>query len=277
LDEQSKYIFVSQQIADEVARNKLKEAKDYFSNQLAAVSSTVVPDHLFGLSDKETEEIRETLNQAKEASAKLRKLATRALGLISRSEDEVSTQLERLFRGAVRATEAELQRAKERKERGNPPGKPNSPLGDEIVWEQLLAHCGSQKVERVWIVTRDRDYCTEIEKKLLVLNPMLYHELKRIGVSEIRCFGDLLVASEDFAKNAGVTAKTLPTEKESEEIRKEIEGLSRLPFVQTDDSWMMRANNALRLKALIAATAGASALFGEVQDLGDPQATQRSG
>jgi hypothetical protein len=272
LEEQRAHIFISQQIVHEVTRNRLNVAKKFFSDQFVAISMAQVPDHLFGISDEETGELRQRLKQAEQANDDLRKLATRTLRQIGLSEDDVSVRLTKLFQDPILPTDAQLQGARSRKEVGNPPGKSTSSLGDEITWEQLLTYCTQQqKHSRIWLVTRDRDYCTVLEKGTLVLNPMLYLELKQVGVSEIRCFGDLLAASQDFAKNSGVTAKAVPTPEQSKDIRKEIDALPPLYFSHADDSWMMAANNALRFQALALAAAtampSAGTVFGEITAL----------
>src|SRR5262249_23086757 len=125
--------------------------------------NTVVPD-LLGIDDKKAAELRTSFSQAKESRDKFRRLAVDALNLISRSEDEVSIRLSVLFNNAILPNAAEMQRARERKERGNPPGKPNQPLGDQIVWEQLLTHCKTNNCKRLWIVSKDSDYGVKGEK-----------------------------------------------------------------------------------------------------------------
>jgi PIN domain len=268
LEEQQAHIFISQQIVHEVTRNKLNVAKKFLPDQFVTVSMAQLPDHLFGLNDRDIADLKRRLNQAKQASEDLEKIAAEALILIGKSEDDVSRRLAPLFQNAIQPSPDEVTRARSRKERGNPPGKPSGPLGDEIIWEQFLSYA-REKRPRAWIVTRDGDYCTALNKRTLALNPMLYGELRQAGVSDIRCFRDLLEASEDFAKNSGVTTKAVPTPEQSKDIRKEIDALPPLYFSHADDSWMVAANNALRLQALVAATAMPSAgtVFGEIKAL----------
>jgi PIN domain len=264
LEEQHAHIFISQQIVDEVTRNKLDVANTYFSGQLAAVARTNVPDHLLGISDEKTAEIRQSLEQAKRASQELRALAASTLIQISQSVDDVSKRLAGLFHNAIPPTPDQMQRARARKETGNPPGKPSAPLGDEITWEQFLTYRNQHKINRLWIVSRDGDYCTRCDDKSFLLNPFLSLELRQVGVSDIRCFGDLLAASEDFAQNAGVTANNLPTAEESKEIRKEIDALP--PLYSTSiihDHWMEAVRNAQMQQRHIAATSTARSMFGE--------------
>jgi hypothetical protein len=185
-----------------------------------------VPDHLLGINEAETKRIRAVFQAAEQAKAELAKLSAQVLAQISRSEDDVSVRLKPLFDGAQEANAEEMGRARERRERGNPPGKAEDTLGDQISWEQLLSDCKKRNVKRVWIITNDGDYCTKYEKKML-LNSFLHDDLAKTcgnGV-EIRCFADLLAGIEDFGKNAGVIADKLPTEQEAIEIKKELDSL----------------------------------------------------
>lgn len=162
LDEQKPYIFISAQIVDEVLRNKLRIAKSFFTDKLKKINTVnaLVPDHLLGISDQKTTYFREVIEQAneqaKQAVKELSTLASDALSLISRSEDDVSRRLGEVFDKSVSPSIDEMRRARERKERGNPPGKASGPLGDQITWEQLLIHCKKSKCTRLWIVTSDQ-------------------------------------------------------------------------------------------------------------------------
>ena len=55
-------------------------------------------------------------------------------------------------------------------------------------------------------------------------------DTKGVGVADER--RDLLTGLEDFGKNAGVKAEKLPTEKEAKEIRREIEGLPPIGWME---------------------------------------------
>jgi hypothetical protein len=159
LEEQQAHIFISQQIVHEVTRNKLNVAKNFFPDQFVAVSMKL-PDHILGLNNQDIADLRHRLDQARQASEDLEKVAAKALRLIGLSEDDVSKRLAPLFQNAIQPSPDEMTRARSRKERGNPPGKPSGPLGDEIIWEQFLSYCVREKRARAWIVTRDGDYCT---------------------------------------------------------------------------------------------------------------------
>src|SRR5258708_14785060 len=89
----------------------------------------------------------------------------------------------RFFKNAQ--TETDLTRARLRKELGQPPGKKNDPLGDQISWEQLLNRASG--VDSVWIVSRDGDYTVAVGNKLF-LQPPLQREISNVkGVRSVHC------------------------------------------------------------------------------------------
>jgi hypothetical protein len=262
IEEQQANVFISKQIADEVMRNKLAVAKSYFSNELANVKKTSVPDHLLGVDTNEVDDIRKAINEARDAISSLNSLADAALERISRSEDDVSGRLEKLFAKAITPTDGQLSLARKRKELGNPPGKKSDTLGDQITWELLISACSEHTVARVWIITRDEDFCLKNGKQVL-LNPKLYCELKEAGGSEIKCFDHLLTGIKDFANSTGSPANNVPSDPEAARIEKKI-----------DDQLMYRAlfdDQALRL-AMSPALPSAGTVFGEIkQRLTEPK------
>lgn len=134
---------------------------------------------------------------------------------ISQSTDKVSKSLETLFAQARIPKKEELEIALMRKSLGNPPGKPQDPLGDELTWVQFLNDIRACKI--VWIITSDTDYLT-VHKKKCYLNPYLHTELlagsNRI---EVRCFNTLADGLRDI--NATTQkARTLPAERVLEKI-----------------------------------------------------------
>jgi hypothetical protein len=226
LEGQKSNIFVPKQVVDEVLRNKLECSNRFFSEQLKDIAANKfpIPDHLLGIDDAKLTEYRKTLQGVEEVRKSLRALASDALGRISRSEDDVSKRLAGLFDKAVEASEEELQRARKRKERGNPPGKPSDPLGDQISWEQLLTYVQSSGHKDIWLITRDTDYFAKTDKGVLLLNPLLNLDLVRVcgGQLQIHCYEDLSDGLIDFAKAVGVGTEKLPTEKEVKQIKDEI-------------------------------------------------------
>jgi hypothetical protein len=234
LKEQKDHIFVSAQIVEEVQRNKLQVVAGLLANQLEHLKqsrSINLPDYIFGDTD---EKLRETLRdfRKKEIQTDLMKAAVRALQRISRSEDDVSKALARLFQGTVTHSTEELQRAKDRKERGNAPGKPEDPLGDQLTWEQLLSQCKGKS--KLWVISKDLDYYTQLRGQKF-LNPLLYQDLVRVmdPDPEVFCFDSIDEGIRDFAKRTGVRAEKLPTPAESKEIEKQLDSLPPLGWWDT--------------------------------------------
>jgi len=157
-------------------------------------------------------------------------------------KDEVSTSLAGLFRSAVRHSKVELERAKERKTLGNPPGKETDSLGDQLNWEQLLTHLKGKR--KLWLITNDGDYFTENQNRKF-LNALLQREL---GTVEVVCYDTLSVGIADFAKSTGEGRQELPPQEKLDEIKKDEtqSALLSVPFVPVMDdfSWVLhsRAN-----------------------------------
>jgi hypothetical protein len=247
LEEQRSHIFIPKQIVDEVYRNKLHKAQLFVADKFKDIEAlnSVLPDHLFSISDEKTAKFRKSLGEAASAKEELMLLAAETLAQISRSEDEVSQRLKVLFDKPRSPSDKELGRARDRRERGNPPGKHDGPLGDQIIWEQLLTHCKGGA--RLWIITSDKDYFTQHEKKKL-LNPLLHRDIADACGEpvEIRCFDKLNAGLTDFAANAGVKAEKLPTDAESEQIDSEIESLPQ-------EGWIMGASGGTMSPTLFSA------------------------
>ena len=238
IEEQRKYIFVSTQIVDEVMRRKLDCAVKYFADQIKEIdaSNTVVPDHLLDISHDKVEEYRTIFNKAKVAKEEIRKHFAKTLLRISQSADDVSKRLGVLFDAAVEPSPEEIERARERREKGNPPGKARDTLGDQIAWEQFLAHCKKTGVKRVWIVSRDSDYLTKVYGEVLI-DPFLDRELRKACGDdvEVRPFDNAMTAIKDFVNNANVPAEKLPTEERAKEIEEEQRALPPLGWQPTFD------------------------------------------
>lgn len=233
LEQQRPYIFVTEQIVAEVYRRKV-EATLFLVKQELASHDIPLPEHLLSSGDTKLKEIRERLQQMKNDAEGIRKqlseLGSGLLKQVSKSQDEVSKALASIFYQPVKPTDAELERARSRKERGNPPGKLNGPLGDQLCWEQVLRKCREDKPP-LWIITNDSDYATKYEGELF-LNAALYQDLRAVygAEPETYCFDSLADGLKHFAATTKVQADKLPTAEETEKIRKEQESLPTLSF-----------------------------------------------
>ena len=248
LQEQQGHILVTTQVVDEVHRRKVDVTAGFLTAKVNEPkrNTTAVPDLPPRTVDAILVRIRERLQNMR------KKLSHDLLQQVSQSKDEVSKALAGVFSQAVAHTDGELQRARARKERGNPPGKRDDPLGDQLNWEQILSRC--QEKPRLWIMTRDSDYGTLHAGKMF-LNAALYQDLARLYESEpaVFCFTNILDGLKHFAETTGAKAENLPTPEEAEQIKKEQESLPPLGWLTNyDDSYplAMRFQNAFQNERL---------------------------
>ena len=229
LGEQVEHIFVTQRVVDEVQRNKIQVAADYLTGKFKDLKLQTfnVPDHLAGT---KTGQGKEILQQMSEVVKKIKKVNEEvdalALGIveqISQSEDEVSKALAPIFAKAVLHSQEELQRARDRRELGNPPGKSANPIGDQLTWEQILTHFKGKK--RLWILSRDGDYGTVYDGKGF-LNRFLYDELSKVASApEVYLFADTVEGIKHFVDTTGVKAEQRLTPEEMKEVEEEEKAL----------------------------------------------------
>jgi hypothetical protein len=157
--------------------------------------------------------MNEIPRQIDEVSKDIKALALGIMEKISQSNDEVSAVLTPLFTKAVRHREEEFQRAKQRKEHGQPPGKADS-IGDQLNWEQILSCFVGRK--KLWIITRDSDYGTIYDGQGF-LNQFLYEELQKVSSgAEAFLFGDVGSGIKHFSDITGAKADKLPSLQEIE-------------------------------------------------------------
>jgi len=224
------HVLVTSTIVDEVRRNQLSICCSALVSQYDKLSlpNVSVSDQLLGAAPNELTDLRRDISDVKtrltEIRTKIDSLIASTLSQVQQCSDPVSLALEPLFQSAVPPTDAERAQARQRKEVGNPPGKRDDPLGDQITWEQFLSR--AKNADALWIVTKDGDYCTRQSDQLLI-NPVLSRDLDAHGYKgpAIRCFYSLADALSDL-KQSGHQISVLPTTDILSEIKKE-EG--RLP------------------------------------------------
>lgn len=216
-------IFITRQIQFEIERNKadvFRSSFDTYLKQARSYNNITLPEHLDNQKDSEitlwNKERKILIAALEKSNKKLNEIYKRKMTLISKSEDEVSKTLKLLFQKASEHTNEELLKAQARKERGNPPGKSNDPLGDQINWEQLLSRIND--IDELYIISNDYDLLTTIENTSF-LNPVLYEELKRIkGKLKINCFHSLSNALLTLTRTSSEKIQNLPSEEILEEI-----------------------------------------------------------
>jgi hypothetical protein len=235
LSQQADHIFATQQVVNEVQRNKLTAAVAYWQQQAAKLKVTTsgVPDHLAGANEDRGKDLLRQMSEIdkhmKLVVNQLDAMALSIIGQISRSGDNVSRALAPIFAKAVRHSKREAKSARRRRELGNPPGKKSDPLGDQLTWEQILSRFRGKK--RLWIISGDGDYGTKYSGKRF-LNPFLLDELHRVAdAPEVFLFDNIPDGIRHFAQLTDVQADKLPTREEAEQIKKEAEALLPLGWM----------------------------------------------
>lgn len=216
-------IFISQQIADEVTRNKIKVSSDSLRDYVNSYKSPSarLPEHLEEGDEKVVEEWNKSSSKLtsdyKASKVALSDVTEHLLNKIMKSEDAASISLAKLFEAATQPTDDNKLKAKNRKEVGNPPGKATDPVGDELSWEQLLETYNGESP--LWIVSADNDYSSSVNKKRF-LNAFLFNEIKqKIGKEPIiHVFDSLAEGIEHFSENKPEPVANLPSKEELKEI-----------------------------------------------------------
>lgn len=225
-------IFITEQICNEVHRNKLSVAMKSFSNnyKTLGIQQTSLPEHLDNNADERLKQWADSRKNIIQEEEKLKKeysqIVSSTLQSIMESEDNVSKMLATIFTSAKSATTGEIVAARLRKELGNPPGKSNDPLGDQLTWEQFLTKYSNQEI---WLITADRDYLTKHSGNSY-LNSYLYNELKiksKDTSPKIHCFISLAEGINNYSAKVGVKITSLPTSEEFDEIISEEEKITR--------------------------------------------------
>lgn len=220
-------VIITDQIIDEINRNKLSVFRKQFQavqKNIKDISSLAnkIPIHL-NSADQTAQEWNDNQNTIKtKVQGQKSKISTILITnshKIQESTDIVSTSLNNLFDNAITADEEIIRKAEERKKRGNPPGKRTDPLGDQINWEILLTQLDA--LDEIWIITNDGDFITFVDSETILLNPLLYKELKDIKPDlSIKTFDQLGKALKEY-KTRFPEVENVPDEAVLSEIQKE--------------------------------------------------------
>ncbi len=217
------YIFITDQIKNEVTRNKLDVFRASFANYTGQIKTLNVqlPEHLNTDTNptiKQWNKKTKTLNtQISQQQQTLQHITTHLIDKISNSTDKVSKTLHKIFAKALPPTEEQVSRAKNRKGLGNPPGKKNDPIGDQLNWEQLLEE--TKTIKHLWIIANDKDYMFQFKEKCY-LNTFLLEELKKNNPSIIvECYNTLSSGLSSFNNSEAVAS--LPNATELTKIKNE--------------------------------------------------------
>ncbi len=214
-------IFIPKQVVYEVRRNSytlferlIKEYLKYLTYKSFQLPAHIIADTK---SIKDWNKKRAQINKGLDLSnRRLETLLFKELQSLYEFNDEVSNRLKPLFEACVQESPEELDIARLRKERGNPPGKSTDPLGDQLSWTQFLTQVDTSESE-VWIITSDRDYSISLKKKLLI-HPFLFSELKKKNKKiKVNCFDSLIDGLSSY--NNKYKIKDFPKEAQLKEIK----------------------------------------------------------
>jgi Domain of unknown function(DUF2779) len=206
----SDFIFITEQIKNEVSRRKLGAAqKSFDSNERKlGIDKTTLPEHLDLKDEKIVEkwnvDRKKIIDKERELQKEYLNIIKNKLDQISKSTDNVSIELSKIFDKSKAPTSKQVERARVRREIGNPPGKQGNSLGDQISWEQFLDEYNG---EDFWLITNDDDYTVKYNNSVF-LNPFLYQELLNKASNRIPfvfLFRDLKEGIKEFMKKYNIS------------------------------------------------------------------------
>jgi len=148
-------IHLPKQVENELKRNRESKLQVAMSDFKKAQLPSAVPHHMRG-----TEAARQYDEALKSAEQAKKLLIANAIALALSNELEVDQKLSRLFEKASRHPEDNelYQKALERMNKGNPPGKAQS-IGDRYIWETLLTRVPDGDL---FIISKDGDYASPL-------------------------------------------------------------------------------------------------------------------
>jgi hypothetical protein len=275
-----KHTLVTQQVVDEVQRNKLTVlASCNFSTQ----RSYGFPE-LKVLPDNETKQtllsrVQKAKEEAKSLEQAIETEVANHFDKVSRSEDGISKKLAEFWGTPTQENLEELSRARTRRERGNPPGKSSDCLGDQITWEQLLNAVKGH--ESLWVITSDADFIAKSDKNYR-LNPYLQSELNTAAkkVVLVHCFSTIAEGLDDFIRQNRVLEKNAPTaDKVKEQVAAEREAMANTTVHISPLSGPISASSGLASTTIsgipyrVFPPSLVSGQFGSIRSLQNPFAT----
>lgn len=237
LNEIKDEIFLTKQIFFEVRRNRLNIVSTNLISYLNSckLNGIHLPEHLENEPNEEinkwNKSFSQCVEQIKKENKSLQIIVEKIISEVQSGKDQVSLVLKNIFSKAESPTDKEIDRARYRKEIGNPPGKKADPLGDQISWEQLLSNYSG--VSPLWIISYDDDYSSKIEKKRY-LNAFLYEELceKAGGDVVVHVFDSIAEGIKHYSDNRLEPVKVLPSEEDLRQISCE-EALQNVSYVHS--------------------------------------------
>lgn len=178
-------LYVTDQVRDEFRRNR----ENKFAAAMKKFTDGGLPDQIPQFcKDYESEfsQIRSAIRSYKDARDRLVKQVTKDFEQRALKADEI---IELLFDKAIRieVTDEMIGKAHHRQLRGNPPGKGQGAIGDEINWECLLASL--PQAEDLYVIADDEDWRRSKDGDRL--KPYLQWEWQEAKTSQIFYYREL--------------------------------------------------------------------------------------
>jgi hypothetical protein len=238
-------IFISQQVAIEILRNRSKLVSQLFQNYSDQLNQELprslpeIPIRLLADKQADAKAWNDSARKVKDAHKQLKEqfieLRSWAIESVRTGEDELSQLISKVTSRAVAADDQTIQKARRRKELGNPPGKRNDPLGDQITWELFLEKCSQVNPSTSFLLARDNDYFVpHVKKSPRFLNPLLEQEFtRRCPKTQLICHDNLEDMLESLRKYSGSTLREpleVATEPEPDIIIPPLTGVNPYDF-----------------------------------------------
>lgn len=221
-------LIITQQIVDEVIRNRSGRFKESFNNytKTSGVIDCKLPTHIGSNVDtklvewnKERAKLAKDLKTSNESLLAIR---SKYLEDVHEGKDNVSKTFNVIFKDGLEPSLEQINRARWRKEIGNPPGKRSDVLGDQLSWEQLIDCLSLSNIKRLALVTRDSDYFVDLGKDKPALNPLLSQEIKKKHPTlKVDVFTQLGPALDYYNSKKSTKLKTLPNKEKLKQIERE--------------------------------------------------------
>lgn len=215
-------IIVTEQIADEVIRNAVTVNIANLNNTIKNLQWQKPSLPYKNTSPETLKQIDDVYDKFKNVKGQIEIDLEAHLNLISSQKDIVTTSLKEVFALALKPTEEEQNKATILKKFGNPPGKKNDPIGDELSWIQLLNKV--QPHDKLIIVTNDRDYASIFNNKSF-LNSKLHSDLEKKNIQYYVYSGILEGVNKlkelQESSDGKFETKELPSPEEQKEIKQE--------------------------------------------------------
>lgn len=183
LGEIKDYLFITEQIKNEILRNKTLLSVKFFNDKLRkikeiklrdlAIPKEYQPNHSRGIDDH-NEKVKNLEHQFIEVQRNSIKTINKIVQEISQNEDLIYKNLLPILTKVRIPEQKHITRSLQRKRVGNPPGKHTDPIGDELNWEQLIDSIN--EYDELWIVSKDTDFLPKMGDNLF-LNSYLHQEL----------------------------------------------------------------------------------------------------